>query len=217
MRLRRQSPGRSRRPRRRAPGSCAATVGAPKTRRELVGGLRTPARLRIDRLIDQSRESRRDVRPCIAHAGTLTVLVCGAQLANRSAANRICSGDNPEEDHAEAVDVTLHGGRLAGEDLRCQIERCAGEIRSAVAQLATRSEVHEHHAAVIGAHDVVRLDVAMQQPCSMDSVHGAAELHPDVDHIRRGEGAAGLEQVLSVRPRTNSIQRPMRSPICSAP
>ena len=47
--------------------------------------------------------------------------------------------------------------------------------------------------------------------------HGASYINADLDGFRPTESLPSSTICLSVRPRTNSIQRPMRVPICSAP
>ena len=68
--------------------------------------------------------------------------------------------------------------------------------RRVVDQLSAGAEVHQDDATVLGARDVVRFDVAMQEAGRVHRRHGAAELHADTDDISRGKDGALLEQLL---------------------
>ena len=50
------------------------------------------------------------------------------------------------------------------------------------------AEIHQHDAAIVGAHDVVRLDVAVQQPCGVHGGHRAESSSTDANRFSGREG-----------------------------
>ena len=83
------------------------------------------------------------------------------------------------EQHTEAVHVAPHRCRLAGEQLRCEIQRRAGRSGRPGRRLEARPEVHQHDATVVGADDVVRLDIAVNQSRMVDGGDRAGKAQPD--------------------------------------
>jgi hypothetical protein len=60
---------------------------------------------------------------------------------------------------------------------------------------STGAEIHEHDAAVLAQHDVLRFDIAMEQPGSVNCGQRIAEGDANRGHARRREGAIPLEVV----------------------
>ena len=86
----------------------------------------------------------------------------------------------------KTVNVTLNGGWLPVQNLGCQVEGRAGEIRRCiVVKLSASTEVHQHDATVFSSHDVVRLDVPMEQPGTVHGGYRTRELETDADCFDR--------------------------------
>ena len=101
-----------------------------------------------------------------------------------------------------------------------QVERrpCdAAALRNLALDDLSRAEVHQHQPAAGFAHDVLRLDVAVDQPGAVHRGHGAAQLAPDQRGLARAEGPWAWRMASSVRPAMNSIHMPTRPSCSSAP
>src|SRR6185503_370840 len=55
----------------------------------------------------------------------------------------------------------------------------------AVVQVAPGPEIHQHHATVVSQHDVLRLDVTVEQSGGMHRCDGSAQLDPDALDVLR--------------------------------
>ena len=84
------------------------------------------------------------------------------------ALDRVRTGQQVVEQHADAVDVARRRSARAVEQLRRQIERRAGEAGCAGAQFAAGTEIHQHHPSIVCQHDVVRFDIAVQEAGRVD-------------------------------------------------
>ena len=126
-----------------------------------------------------------------------------------------------KEQHAEAVDVTLHG---RGPPARTPRERGTAACRPAVGSPAPRPSSSPVPKSIsttrppVLAHDVLRLDVAMHEAGAVHGRQRAAQIEADERRLlalrtRR----APRSTASSVRPRTNSIHRPTRPSMRSAP
>jgi hypothetical protein len=99
----------------------------------------------------------------------------------RRPGDRIRFRQNVVEQHTDAVDVASDRGVFSGRELWCEIERCAREAcRAIVAKFASGAEIHEHNSPIVRHHHVLRLDVAVQEACSMYGRNGVTELDPDL-------------------------------------
>ena len=88
------------------------------------------------------------------------------------------AGHKEEQQHAETVDIAAHRRRTSGEKLGGQIDRRAGQFGGVqgierrrddeLTQLAAHPEIHQHETPTALSHDVLRLDVPMQQAGAMD-------------------------------------------------
>ena len=65
-----------------------------------------------------------------------------------------------------------------------------------VVELSASAEVHEHDAAVLGSHYVVRLDIAMQQAGTVHRRYRATELETDVDSFGSADHLPLVEDLL---------------------
>ena len=121
----------------------------------------------------------------------------GPHILNRAALDGILASEQVIQQNAEAVQIALHRRRLAAEHFGRKVERRPGQIRRrAVVELAPGAKIHQHDAAVLGARDVVGLDVAMQETCGVDGRHRTTELDADRDRVRGVERRASSQLLL---------------------
>ena len=101
--------------------------------------------------------------------------------------------DQAIQQHADAVDVALDAGLAAAEQFGRHVQRRADLVvdeRALVGhRVAAGAEVHQHEAAVAVAHDVLRLDVAMQQPGGVHGRQRRAHVDADERDLARVEAA----------------------------
>ena len=62
-------------------------------------------------------------------------------------------------------------------------------------QLAAGAEIHQHQPAVVGHHDVLRFDIAVQEAGRVDRRHRAAQLDADPCDLRRRKRRALAERL----------------------
>src|SRR4029077_7729459 len=94
----------------------------------------------------------------------------------RRSFNRIPVRDEMEQQYAEAVDIGRLRASRTGKYFRREIERCPREVvrspdvhrQHVLIEIFPGAEVHEDRAAAFLAHDVVRLDVAVQKSRAMN-------------------------------------------------
>jgi hypothetical protein len=142
----------------------------------------------VDGTFDRARERGRDVGANVAKTCTSALLVRRANIAQVAPLNGIGPREDMEQEHAQAVDVAPGRRRLPGQHLGRDIQRCACQIRRrAVVALTARSEIHQHHAAVLGDHHVVGFDIAVDQPRGMNGLDRAAEIDADPRRLHRAE------------------------------
>ena len=80
-----------------------------------------------------------------------------------------------------------------------------------------RAEVHENDAPASLAHDVLRLDVAVEKARVVHRAERLREVGGDGRDCVRIQSASLGQECSSVRPSMNSVQIPTESPIYSAP
>ena len=103
--------------------------------------------------------------------------------------------DQVEQQHAQAVQIALHRGALAAEDLGREVERRADEPIGA-RQLFAGAEIHQDDAAAALAHDVLRLDVAMQQAGAVHRRERRTQIEADEGRLAGAERASRLDGLL---------------------
>ena len=154
-----------------------------------------PDRIRVERPLDHAHEAFGHVRPQITQRLTTAIRVCPPQLLHRRGDDRKLPGDEVEEHDADAVEIALDRGLLTAEDLGRQIERCPDETAGA-GEILARPEVHEDDAPAGLAHDVLRLDVAVQQPGAVDRRERGADIQSDECRLARTERSAIGDELL---------------------
>ena len=101
------------------------------------------------------------------------------------------SGEQFVEDQADAENVGALVERAAqsllGRHVFQRADDGAGLGHAGIAERARQAEVHHHDAAVLVAHDVLRLQVAMDHAFGMSGVERAADLLHDRDGFLRRE------------------------------
>ena len=152
-------------------------------------------RVAVERALDDADETLGHVGPQVAQRLTESSRVCARQLLHRRGGNGKLAGDEVEEHHADAVEIALDRGFLPAENLRRQIERRSDEAVAA-GELLAGAEVHEDDAAAGLAHDVLRLDVAVQEACSVDGGERGTDVQADEGGLARTERPAGLYELL---------------------
>ena len=169
----------------------------------------SPGRIRVQCPLDHAHEAFGHVRPHITQRLTPAIRVCSQQLLHRRGDDRKLAGDEVEEQDADAIEIALDRGFLASEDLGRQIQRRPDEAAGAGEILAS-PEVHEDDAPACLAHDVLRLDVAVQQPGAVDRRERSADIQADECRLARTErstiGDELLERLASdeLRPETDA-------------
>ena len=91
----------------------------------------SPGRIRVQCPLDHADEAFGHVRPHITQRLTPAIRVRPPQLLHRRGDDRKLSGDEVEEQDADAIEIALDRGFLTSEDLGRQIERCPDETAGA--------------------------------------------------------------------------------------
>ena len=130
---------------------------------------------------------------------TSPVAMRARDLAAIGAFDRVLACHHPVEQDSEAVDVGRARGRPPVEELGREIERRAGECRStsrsAGRELRARAEVHQDRPAAFLAHDVLRLDVAVDEAAAVNRGERLAEIHADGRRFLSAQRAARAQLV----------------------
>ena len=107
------------------------------------------------------------------------------------------------QQHTEAIEIRPLAGRRAVENLRREVQRRSGEIGQRVPpgpiDFASGPKVHQDDASAVFAHDVLCLDVAMDEAGRVKRRQRAAQVDPDQRGFPRAERSALLEQLLERR------------------
>ena len=154
-----------------------------------------PDRIRVERPFDHAHEVLWHVRPQVTERLTTATSVRLLQLLHRRGDDRVFPGDEVEEHDADAIEIALDRRLLTAEDLGRQIERCPDETAGTGERLAG-PEVHEDDAAPGLAHDVLSLDVAVQQPGAVNRRERGADVQSDECRLAGTELAAIGDELL---------------------
>ncbi len=117
------------------------------------------------------------------------------ELLHRAGVHWELPGDEIEQQHAEAVEIALHRRALAAENLGREVERRPDEAVGA-GKLLAGAEIHEHQAPAALAHDVLGLDVAVQQPGAVHRRQRRAQIQADEGRFARAKWPARLNGLL---------------------
>ncbi len=195
---------------------CAAFRRAARTKRRL-DDRRSGA---ASRARSMTRASGRGTSDRTARRPAREPASCAARISCEFPLHGIRAAEQVKEQHAQAVDVALSRGRTVRRALPAPHTAACPSDRTPTRSSSSRpvAEVHQHDTAIVAEHDVVRLDVAMKQSRGMDGLRRRCRDRRRFAPLRPAlNGAPSASICSSVRPRTSSIHRPMRSPICSAP
>ena len=108
-----------------------------------------------------------------------------------------------EEHDARAVDVGPNRCRPSAEDLGGEVERRPRRVRArsrSPFQLPPRPEVHQDQSTVFGLHQVLRLDVPVEEAGLVDRRERPAELDAHPGHLPVVESLLFAEDLLQVPP-----------------
>ncbi len=99
------------------------------------------------------------------------------------------------QEHSQRVDVGLNARRPASPQLGSQVQWSSRQqsrrgVHRGVPGILTGAEVHQHDATGRLAHDVLGLDVAVQQPDGVRRRERATEVDSDRDRFGRRERSA---------------------------
>ncbi len=157
---------------------------------ELADAAIAARRIAVERPFDHADKARRDVRSQVAEGLPQAIRMPARQLVHRRRNDRERSRDEVEEHDADTVDVALDRRLLAAEDLRRQIERRTNEAAGAGREVLSGAEVHQDDATAGFAHDVLRLDVAVQQAGIVDGRERGADVEADERSLAGAERSA---------------------------
>jgi hypothetical protein len=109
-----------------------------------------------------------------------------------------------KQQHTERVNVRALIGVLAAEQLRCHVQRCAGDVPPgayrSVLVLMAGAKVHEDHSAAVFAHHVPRRHISMEQTCRVDSCQRATEFRANARRLSRAHRTLLLDDLIQRAP-----------------
>ena len=103
-----------------------------------------------------------------------------AKFLNRTTLDRVFPRCQAKQQHSDAVDVALFGSRFAAQHFRRDVERRARQVE--IAELrgrASGTKVHQDVPSAAVLHDVLRLDVTVQQSGIMYGAERSAYIYTD--------------------------------------
>ena len=169
-------------------------------------------RIALQRAFDDLHETRWQIGPVIRQRCPLPARMHRGDAVERLTFDRIPHGHEVIQEHAEAVDVAGDGGGLTVENFGRQIQR--GPNQPWFRQQVLRpdlagAEIHQDHAAIGFAHDVVRFDVAMEEASLVHGRDGATDINPDErrflpsEHPPRGQNLRERETFDPLHPQAD--------------
>ena len=116
-------------------------------------------------------------------------------VGERGARDGEFAGNQVEHQGADAVQVALGRRRAAGQQFRGHVQRRTGQPGN-FAGLDAGTEIHQHGPPPGSAHDVLRLDVAVDQARSVNGGERPAEVDADEGRLAGAHRAVGVEPLL---------------------
>ncbi len=161
----------------------------PERRFERAGGWKSLVRFPLCGTIDDGDEAVREVGPQVAKMTPWKVAL--AQVVEAVCDDRIRAADQIEEQHADAVDIGSNRCRLSRDHFGRHVHRRSGH-RSRRAErgghtILAGAEIHQDDPSADLAHDVLRLDVAVEQSRLVDGGNRSADVDPDERRLLRAE------------------------------
>ena len=159
-------------------------------------------------------EPRRHVRADLVQRRRVEVAMHRDELERLIGLERKPSGQHPEQDHAERVDVAggerrLPGG-LLGRDVRGRSEHRAGLGERARVAHVRDPEVGDLRASLAVEEDVCRLEVAVDQPVRVRVSEPVGEVAGDPRRLLVGERAV-VHELLLERPPGQELEHHVRT------
>jgi hypothetical protein len=140
---------------------------------EVSGGRETFRWFRLQRAFDRAQQVRLPAQA----AGILSRCTQRGHV-------RIFTGQQPKQHGSGRIDVAGDRWLAALQHFRRQVFHRAGNgQRRFGVEFAGDAEIHQHDAAGHLAHDVFRLDVAMQETVTVHRRHGPAQIQADLAHF----------------------------------
>ena len=157
--------------------------------------------------VDHGGQRLRHVRPLLLERLGRLIQVLHRHRQRRVALVRRRAGEHVIGRHAERIDVAAAIERPALDLLGAHVERRSHrhadlrEIQTAVALHARQPEVGHLHLAAAGEHDVLRLDVAVDDPLARSLHQGRRHLPQNIERQRRLQSPAAANHFAQVAAR----------------
>ena len=149
------------------------------------------------RFLDGAHERKWEVGAPVVQPSPLAARVGLPQLVERTPGDWEFAAHHVVEQHAKAVHVALYGLTFALEYFRSEIDRCPFDWRTVSNGAHQRrcAEVHQDDPAAGLAHDVLRLDVAVQEARLVDGPERLAQIEAQDRGFLGAVGALCLDDL----------------------
>ncbi len=145
----------------------------------LASTCKSPRRIRFERTLNRLNEFRRHVGAKIAKPSAIAVGVRSTQCVDVESGIRKRVGQQMEEQDAEAVEIARGRRRRAGQHFWREIHRRAGNTGRIGTLRAPGAEVHQDDSSALLAHDVLCLDVTVDEFLTVDGRERPTQIDPD--------------------------------------
>src|SRR5262249_22249547 len=132
--------------------------------------------------LDDSDEAIRQVGALVAEPTPSAELVSAAKLRDGSRHDWVASCDEVIKEDPQTVEIRLDGGLRAVKELRGHVERRSQNLMRhphRLRKVSGRAEVHEDDPAALLTHDVLRVEVPVNQADAVHRGEGVAQIRPD--------------------------------------
>src|SRR5436190_22278202 len=97
-----------------------------------------------------------------------------------------------KQQNSRRIEVGARGGRLPFEKFRRHVQRRAAELARRVSRLMTQAEIHQNDAPALLAHDILRLDIAVEEARLMYGGESAAHIDANQQRLERAQRPKSL-------------------------
>ena len=189
--------------RRRRDLSRARTVDSGERGLQLAGAREPPRRVDLDGALDHANEGLLQIGTEILKPCGFPPRVRGAEAGDRLGVDGEVVGHEVKQQYPDAVDVASNRRVGAVKPLRREVRQRPDDARAHRTRRRAclpRAEVHQHQAAALLAHDVLRLDVPVNQPGAVHGCQRPGEVLADEPGLAGAERAVDAEHVLERHP-----------------